>query len=399
MQVEQTKHSATPARPQYGDALAEVERQTHVDSQVRTLTSKAERYARFSFVMPAVLVVLVLSIFPLIVSIGLSLGRLKFVKGGFEYQFAGLANYRKLLLGSEQTHFLGKFAQPSLLGWIIFGLVVIGLAVFLFKYSRSLSFSWPGMFWRLVAVAGLVGLTWLIVHTISPAGRPGTVTVTLIYVFVGIVMQYALGLGLAMLVTQRIPGRRFFRVVFLLPMMITPVGVAYMFRMLTDTDKGPFQPIWQALGLALYSWVNNPWGARVAVMIGDIWQWTPFIFIVLLAALESQSVEPFEAAVVDGASRWQIFRYITLPEILPVSLTVILIRLIEAFKIMDLPNVLTNGGPGTATESLTLQAFITWRTLDLGGSAAIAYMLLFLVTFFSLVYIHLIRNRAVEAIS
>jgi multiple sugar transport system permease protein len=181
-------------------------------------------------------------------------------------------------------------------------------------------------------------------------------------------------------------------------MMITPVGVAYMFRMITDTDKGPFQPIWQALGLGLYSWVSNPWGARVAVMIGDIWQWTPFIFIVLLAALESQSVEPFEAAIVDGANRWQIFRYITMPEILPVSLTVILIRMIEAFKIMDLPNVLTNGGPGTATESLTLQAFITWRAIDLGGSAAIAYMLLFIATFFSLVYVNLIRRRAVEAL-
>jgi multiple sugar transport system permease protein len=133
-------------------------------------------------------------------------------------------------------------------------------------------------------------------------------------------------------------------------------------------------------------------------MIGDIWQWTPFIFIVLLAALESQSVEPFEAAIVDGANRWQIFRHITMPEILPVSLTVILIRMIEAFKIMDLPNVLTNGGPGTATESLTLQAFITWRAIDLGGSAAIAYMLLFVATFFSLVYVNLIRRRAVEAL-
>jgi multiple sugar transport system permease protein len=398
MQVEQTKQRSTPTRSKPNDALAEVERQKHVESQVHTLIPKGERHAGLSFVMPAVLVVLVLSIFPLIVSIGLSLGRLKFVKGGFDFVFVGLANYRKLLVGSEQTHFLGKVAEPTLLGWLLFGLVIVGLAVFLVKYIRGVTFSYFGLFWRLVTAVGLVTLAWLLIHTLSPDGRPGTVTVTLIYVLGGIAIQYALGLGLAMLVTQQIPGRRFFRVVFLLPMMITPVGVAYMFRMLTDTDKGPFQPIWQALGLGLYSWVTDPWGARVAVMIGDIWQWTPFIFIVLLAALEGQSVEPFEAAVVDGANRWQIFRYITLPEILPVSLTVVLIRMIEAFKIIDLPNVLTNGGPGTATESLTLQAFFTWRTLDLGGSAAIAYMLLFMVTFFSLVYIHLIRSRAVEAL-
>ncbi|MFQ5420245.1 MAG: carbohydrate ABC transporter permease, partial [Anaerolineae bacterium] len=209
-------------------------------------------------------------------------------------------------------------------------------------------------------------------------------------------IQYTLGLGLAVLTTQRLPGRRFFRVIFLLPMMITPVGVAYTFRMMTDTDKGPFQPVWQALGLGLYSWVNDPWGARSAVLISDIWQWTPFMFIVLLAALEGQSVEQIEAALVDGASRRQIFWHITLPQILPVSLTLVLIRMIEAFKIMDLPQVMTSGGPGTATESLTLHSFIAWRTLDLGGSAAIAYMLLFMATFIGISYVNLLRSRAVE---
>jgi multiple sugar transport system permease protein len=81
---------------------------------------------------------------------------------------------------------------------------------------------------------------------------------------------------------------------------------------------------------------------------------------------------------------------------LPVSLTLILIRLIEAFKILDLPNVMTNGGPGTATESLTLQAFILWRSLELGDSAAVAYMLLFAVTFFGMIFVNLVRHQAVE---
>ncbi|MGH2815767.1 MAG: carbohydrate ABC transporter permease, partial [Actinomycetota bacterium] len=88
---------------------------------------------------------------------------------------------------------------------------------------------------------------------------------TLVYVLVGVTAQFLLGLGLAYLLTQGLPGQRFFRVVFLLPMTITPVGVAYMFRMLTDTGKGPLQPLWAAVGLSDFSWVNNPWGARVAV--------------------------------------------------------------------------------------------------------------------------------------
>jgi len=185
-------------------------------------------------------------------------------------------------------------------------------------------------------------------------------------------------------------------VVFLLPMMITPVGVAYMFRMITDTGKGPLVPLWLGLGLAGLSWVNDPWGARLAIILADTWQWVPFMFIVLLAALESQRIDVMEAAIVDGANPWQIFRHITWPAILPLSLTLILIRMIEAFKIIDLPNVMTNGGPGTATESLTLHAFISWRSLDLGNSAAIAYMLLFVVTFFAVAFVNLIRQRVVE---
>ena len=180
--------------------------------------------------------------------------------------------------------------------------------------------------------------------------------------------------------------------------MITPVGVAYMFRMLTDTSKGPFRPAWEALGLLDFSWVATPWGARIAILIGDIWQWTPFMFIVLLAALEAQSIEPVEAALVDGASNWQIFSHITWPAIFPVSTTIILIRMIEAFKIVDLPNVLTSGGPGTATESATLHAYIAWRTLDLGGSAAVAYMLLILVTFVCISLVQFIRRQGTERV-
>lgn len=355
-----------------------------------------ERAAGNFFIWPAVLVVLFLGIFPLIISLYLSLARFRFVPGGFEFKFVGLANYRKLLLGSEQSHFLGRMAGLSPLGWLVFVVVIAPIVLSLVRYIRSRQYSVGGLIGRVLAVV-LVGLlVWLLVQTLSPSGRPGTIVVTLLYVFVGIAVQYTLGLGLAMLVTQRIPGRRFFRVIFLLPMTITPVGIAYMFRMLTDTDKGPFQPIWQALGLGLFSWVNNPWGARAAVMLSDIWQWTPFTFIVLLAALEGQSVEVIEAALVDGANRWQTFWYITMPQLLPVSTTLILIRMIEAFKIVDLPNVLTGGGPGTATESLTLQAYISWRSLDLGGSAALAYMLLFLVTFIGLAYVNLIRRRVAE---
>jgi multiple sugar transport system permease protein len=360
------------------------------------LGARLERLAPTVFLLPAVLVVLLFSIFPLVLSLYISLVRLQFVPGGFELTFVGLQNYANLVTGLDQREFLGVLAGLSPLGWAVMGVTAAGAAWWLARYARGRDASRRGLLGRgAFAVAAAAGVL-LLVRTLGPGGRPGTLVVTLIYVAVGVAVQYALGLGLALLCAQRIPGRRFFRVVFLLPMMITPVGIAYTFRMLTDTSKGPFFPIWKLLGLTSFSWVDIPWAARGAVLIGDVWQWTPFVFIVLLAALESQPVEPVEAAVVDGAGGWQVFREITFPAILPVSSTVVLIRMIEGFKIIDLPNVLTSGGPGTATESLSLHAYVIWRALDIGGSAAIAYILLLVVTLTAVSYVGLVHRRVTE---
>lgn len=351
-------------------------------------------------IMPAVLIVLVFAVFPLIVSLYLSLSRFQFVRGGFTVNFIGFTNFNKLLFGSEQRRFLGRFAELSPLGIILLALFFALLAWMLFSYIRSSRFTVVGLISRLIsiliagALAILVGVT---LFTVDERGLPGTLVVTLIFVFVGVGLQYLIGLGLAMLLTQDIPGKRFFRIVFLLPMMITPVGVGFLFRMVVDTLKGPIAPIWVGLGLADFSWVDSAHTARLAVIIGDTWQWTPFMFIILLAALEGVSRETIEAALVDGANRANMFRFIILPEIIPVSITVILIRMIEAFKIIDMPNVLTGGGPGTATESVTLQAYISWRSLDLGLSAALAYLLLFVVTFCALVLVNFVRRRLMMA--
>jgi len=354
--------------------------------------SRADRLAPAVFLLPAVLVVLTMSIFPLIVSLYLSLTRFRLGKGGFTFDFIGLANYRKLLFGSQQFHFLGTLQPLSPAAWVFVALVA-GSALWLLVRAARRGASLLGLVGYLIIAVALVAVALLFASAASGNGQLGSLPVTLIYVFVGVGAQYLLGLGLALLCAQKLAGRRFFRVVFFLPMMITPVGVAYTFRMITDTTKGPFSPLWQAFGLADFAWAATAWGARIAVMIGDAWQWIPFMFIILLAALEAQPREQVEAAMVDGADRWQVFRHITLPSILPVSLTLVLIRVIEAFKIVDLPNVLTNGGPGIATESLTLHAFMAWRTLDLGGSAAVAYMLLFLVTFFCTAFVNLTRQR------
>lgn len=349
-----------------------------------------DRRAGTAFILPAVLIILAFSIFPLLVSLYLSLARFRLAPGGFELRFAGWANYRKLLLGSEQWHLLGRFGALSALDWLIIALAVGALLYWLAGYVAGGRVSVLGLLGRTVFALLAGGLLVLACATVGEGAALGSLTTTLFYVLVGCSVQFAIGLGLALLCVQPVRGRALFRVIFFLPLMITPVGIAYAFRMLADMSKGPFAPLWTALGLGEFAWAADPGLARLVVVIGDSWQWIPFIFIVMLAALESQPRDTVEAAQLDGAGAWQVFRDITWPAILPVAATVMLIRVIEAFKIVDLPNVLTNGGPGTATESLTLHAFILWRTLDLGGSAAVAYILLFVtvvvcVSFFNLV--------------
>jgi multiple sugar transport system permease protein len=369
----------------------------------RAMTSlgalRSDGAARWLFIWPTVLFILALSLFPLVASLALSFSRLAFQKGGVDLKFIGFANFQQLLFGLEKSHFLGVLKTPTPLGWAI---LIATIVLTGYAWTRSVRGGQVGPFGLALRLFGgllFIGFMWLLIQTLaSEGGRPGSLVVTLIFVFVGIALQYGLGLGLALLAVQQVPWRRFFRIVFLIPLTITPVGVGYMFLMLTDTSKGPLEPVWVALGLRDFTWVTDPWLARAAVIIGDTWQWTPFVFIVLLAALEGLDQEVREAALTDGASHWQSFRHIVFPAILPVSTAIVLIRLIEGFKIIDMPNILLGGGPGTATQSMTLQAYIDWNTLNLGRSAAVAYLLLLLVTVVATVYVSLVRRRVTDVV-
>jgi multiple sugar transport system permease protein len=358
---------------------------------------RSDGAARWLFIWPAVLLILALSLFPLVASLALSVSKLVFNPGRVDLSFIGFSNYQQLIFGLERSHFLGVLKPPSPIGWAVLALTVALTVLAWARTARSGHVGLVGLGLRVVGGVLLVGFVGILVQTLfSDGGRPGAVVVTLIFVFAGIALQLVLGLGLALLAVQQVPWRRFFRILFLIPLTITPVGVGYMFLMMTDTSKGPLEPLWVAFGLRNFTWVTDPWLARLAVIIGDTWQWTPFVFIVLLAALESLDQEVREAALVDGAGRWASFRHITMPAILPVTTTIVLIRIIEGFKIIDMPNILLGGGPGTATQSMTLQAFIDWNTLNLGRSAAVAYLLLILVSAVATVYVGFVRRRVTD---
>jgi multiple sugar transport system permease protein len=330
-------------------------------------------------VLPAVVILLAFAIFPLIVSIYLSLCRFALAGGSFTLTFIGLFNYKRLLFGAQQYHFLGTMKPLETAQWIALAVYAVAILYWLGRYIAT-NFTVLGFIGRLISASLATGIVLAALATMPAGAYQGTLLTTCFYVLVGVLAQFLIGLSLALLCAQPIRFRNFFRVVFFIPLMVTPVGVAYMFRMLADMQKGPFAPLSAAFGLTAWSWATQAWSARLMVLIGDTWQWTPFMFIVLLAAIENQPRDQLEAARLDGANGLQVFRDITWPSIAPIAATVVLIRLIEAFKIIDIPNVLTAGGPGLATESLTLHAFIAWRTQDLGGSAAIGYLLLFVST-------------------
>jgi len=215
----------------------------------------------------------------------------------------------------------------------------------------------------------------------------GTAKTTLIFVFFGVSFQYLLGLGLAILLNQKIKARSFFRVSFLIPMMLTPVAVAYMGKMMFNETMGPLNDISSAILGVSPPWLTDSTLALVSVMIVDTWQWTPFMMLILLAGLVGIPEEAIEAAIVDGASNWQVFRYVTFPLLIPVSSTVILIRALEMFKVIDIITVLTGGGPGTATESVTLYTYYAGiKNFDLSYASTVAYALLVIVVIFATIY-------------
>ncbi|MFO0994156.1 MAG: sugar ABC transporter permease [Hyphomicrobiales bacterium] len=335
-----------------------------------------DRHSRTYFIAPAVVLILVFAIFPTSYSIVFALSRVKFTPNGLSFRFVWLQNFVKQFTGTEQAHFLGKITGLSVLGWL-FSLIVAGMAIWWLYRSLSRT-SWIGMVGRLISASVVTGLAFLLGATLLSGNYWGTLLTTMFYVVVGCILQFVIGTGLAFLCSQPIAGKSVFRVLFFIPLMITPLGVGYAFKMILDITKGPFQPFWDFIGLRDWAWSADIWAARWFVVLGDSWQWIPFIFICMLAALEAVPRDHVEAAQVDGASSVQIFREITWPQIVPVAVTVILIRMIEAFKIVDLPNIMTGGGPGIATESMSLHAFYVWRANDYGQSAAIAYLLLIL---------------------
>jgi multiple sugar transport system permease protein len=204
--------------------------------------------------------------------------------------------------------------------------------------------------------------------------------VTLTFVAGTVTVEMVLGVALALLLSREIRGSNVMRGLATLPLFATPVAVGYLGITLYYERNGPINSLIRALGGEDIPWLSDPVWALVAVILVDIWQWTPFVFLITLAGLQGLPSELYDAARVDGASAAQNFRFVTLPLLAPLLWLILLLRLVEAFRVFDIPVSLTLGGPGRATEVYSLYTYRTaLRFFDHGYSAAQGFLLLVIV--------------------
>ncbi|HLJ59800.1 MAG TPA: sugar ABC transporter permease [bacterium] len=213
-----------------------------------------------------------------------------------------------------------------------------------------------------------------------------SVVVTLVLIGVPVALQMLLGLGLALLLHTDYPIIKVLRPLFITPMVIPPVVAGLMWKILYLPNLGGLNYLLGLAGIPPVSWFSSALMATVAIIIVATWEDTPFVMLLVLAALESLPSEPIEAAIVDGASAWQRFYSVVLPIIRPVLLTAMIFRLIGSLGIFPVIYVLTQGGPGRSTEVLNYYAYTQGFTfLNIGYASALAVALLVLVLALSLV--------------
>ncbi|MFQ6000574.1 MAG: carbohydrate ABC transporter permease [Anaerolineae bacterium] len=215
-------------------------------------------------------------------------------------------------------------------------------------------------------------------HVLSDVRFWQAIVRTIGVVVVAVTLEFSIGLGLALFFQRDFLGKRLFTAVVLYPMMLPWVVVGLAFYLLF-LEKGPVNyMLIHFLGLKTgVAWYHYPALALSTIILADVWQWTPFMFLILYSGLGALPRDPVEAAMTLGANRWQIFRYITMPMLKQVIIIALIIRGLEAFKIFDLVFIMTGGGPGTATESLSLYIYrLGFVYGQLSYAAAMAVLIL-----------------------
>jgi multiple sugar transport system permease protein len=205
----------------------------------------------------------------------------------------------------------------------------------------------------------------------------------MVFYVLAVFVEYVIAFGLALLLNAQIRARKFFRVVFLLPLMLSPVAVSWMIgKSLMEYRFGPAATLARKLGWENPAFFASPWTAKISIMLLDAWTFIPFLMIMLLAGLQAMPRDILEAAKVDGATAWQTFWGVTFPLMLPVSVTALILRIIFKLKLADIVITVTSGGPGGATDTVTSFIFREYRdrsNVGYGTMLAMVYLIIIIV--------------------
>jgi multiple sugar transport system permease protein len=261
--------------------------------------------------------------------------------------------------------------------------MIAGLAYPILDALRLSFYDWP-MGTDFAATAKFVGVD-AFVQLLKSKQVWTSMGVTLAFVAIAVSCEMVLGIALALFLEKPVRGMRLFRTIFVLPMMIAPICVGLIWRYMFDANFGPINVWLSGLGIAPHAWLAEPSLAFMAMVVTDIWQWTPFVLIMVLAALQGLDSSVMEAARIDGANAWQQIIRVKLPMIKPILIVTLLARMIDGFRGLEVIYVMTFGGPGQSTELFSLHIFkAAFISQKLGYSAALSLLLLVIVTVLSL---------------
>jgi multiple sugar transport system permease protein len=217
---------------------------------------------------------------------------------------------------------------------------------------------------------------------------------TLSYTALSVLLPLVLGTFAAVLFHAKFPGRGLLRALFIMPMMATPVAIALVWTMMFHPQLGVLNYLLSLVGLPPQLWVFHPGTVIPSLVLVETWQWTPLVMLIVLGGISALPTEPYESAQIDGAGAWQMFRYITLPLIMPFLFIAAMIRGIDALKSFDIIFAITQGGPGTASETINIYLYsVAFVYYDLGYASAIAIVFFALIVALTAVLL-ILRKRA-----
>jgi multiple sugar transport system permease protein len=219
---------------------------------------------------------------------------------------------------------------------------------------------------------------------------------TVIYTGAAVSVEFVLGLALAIFLSTKLAGRNIFRSLFLTPMMLPPIVAAVIFKIIYIPDFGIINWFLGLIGIEGIVWEASANTALLSIIIVDIWEWTPFMFLILLAGLQAIPLDPYEAAEVDGATKFQIFRDITFPLLKPAVLIALLLRIMDTLRIFDQIFIMTGGGPANATETMSLYIYRHgFRFSNIGYATAMSFVMLILTILISNFFISRLKTEEV----